>query len=369
MPYALSANGKEHTFLCVPPCPLWFKLSTLNITLMKNNAPPDLSKDFASLDPSLIMDSVESLGLQCDARIFPLNSYENRVYQVGLEEGSAYGQRLIGKYYRPNRWSDKQILEEHQFTEELMQLEIPVVAPLQFNGLSLHHFNDHRFALYPQRGGRTAELDNPEHLQWIGRFLGRIHLAGASSAFNYRPTISLQDFAINSSEFLLQNNFIPDYLLEAYQSLSSDIIQLLKQRYQTDGFQTIRLHGDCHSSNILWTDKGPHFVDFDDCRSGPAIQDIWMLLSGDQQEQQQQLNHVLDGYFEFAELNQGELRLVEPLRSFRLMYYASWLAKRWSDPTFPLNFPWFNTTAYWEQHILELREQFALLQESEYLHL
>lgn len=327
------------------------------------------SHDFAALEPTLIIDSVESLGLESDARIFALNSYENRVYQIGLEDNSAYGQKIIGKYYRPNRWSDEQILEEHQFTEELSQLEIPVVAPLRFNNQSLFRFNNYRFSLYPQRGGRTAELDNSEHLEWIGRFLGRIHLAGASTSFKYRPQLSIQDFAIDSSEYLLKHNFIPDYLLDAYQTLANDLIQLLKQRYQADTVQTIRLHGDCHSGNILWTDKGPHFVDFDDCRSGPAIQDIWMLLSGDSKEQQQQLNHVLDGYFEFAELNPAELRLIEPLRSLRLMHYASWLARRWTDPSFPMNFPWFNTPNYWEQHILELREQFALLQESENLHL
>jgi len=325
--------------------------------------------DFAALDPVLIIDSVESLGLESDARIFPLNSYENRVYQIGLEEGSKYGQKIIGKYYRPNRWTNEQVQEEHDFTRELAQLEIPVVAPLQFNQQSLLSYNNYRFALYPQKGGRIAELDNPEHLEWIGRFLGRIHLAGASKPFLTRPQISVQDFAIDSAHYLLTNNFIPDYLEEAYQTLSTDLIALLKLRFQNETFQSIRLHGDCHSGNILWTDKGPHFVDFDDCRSGPAIQDIWMLLSGDQAEQQQQLNHVLDGYFEFAELNPAELRLVEPLRSLRLMHYASWLAKRWSDPSFPMNFPWFNTPNYWEQHILELREQFALLQENENLHL
>jgi len=338
---------------------------------MESNTP---GHDFADLNPDLIIDSVESLGLQCDARIFPLNSYENRVYQIGLDEHSMekpadYGPKIIGKYYRPNRWSNAQIQEEHDFTRELAELEIPVVAPLQFNQQSLLNFENFRFALYPQKGGRTAELDNSEHLEWIGRFLGRIHLAGASKPFSTRPAISVQDFAINSAEFLLDNNFIPDYLLEAYQTLSDDLIKLLKQRFEADSTQSIRLHGDCHSGNILWTDDGPHFVDFDDCRSGPAIQDIWMLLSGDRNEQQQQLNHVLDGYFEFAELDSAELRLVEPLRTLRLMHYASWLAKRWSDPSFPMNFPWFNTPNYWEQHILELREQFSLLQESENLHL
>ncbi len=330
---------------------------------------PAPSHDFAALTPTLIIDSVESVGLQSDARIFPLNSYENRVYQIGMEEGSDFGPKIIGKYYRPNRWTNEQIQEEHDFTTELAELEIPVVAPLQFNQQSLLSYNNFRFALYPQKGGRNAELDNAEHLEWIGRFLGRIHLAGASKPFLSRPHISIEDYAIDSADYLLKNGLIPDYLLDAYQTLADDLISLLKQRFQTDTVQSIRLHGDCHSGNILWTDKGPHFVDFDDCRSGPAIQDIWMLLSGDAPEQQQQLNHVLDGYFEFAELNPAELRLVEPLRSLRLMHYTSWLAKRWSDPSFPMNFPWFNTPNYWEQHILELREQFALLQESESLHI
>ncbi|VAW56792.1 YihE protein, required for LPS synthesis [hydrothermal vent metagenome] len=329
----------------------------------------DLDHDFAKLTPSLIIDSVESLQLESDARIFPLNSYENRVYQIGLEAGAEYGQKIIGKYYRPHRWSNEQIQEEHDFTEELAQLEIPVVPPLKFNDKSLHVYQDFRFALYLQKGGRTAELDNNEHLEWIGRFLGRIHLAGASKSFITRPQVSVQDFAINSAEFLLNNNFIPDYLLDAYQTLSADIIDLLKQRFNTQSINAIRLHGDCHVGNILWTDKGPHFVDFDDCRSGPAIQDIWMLLSGNSTEQQQQLGHILDGYFEFSELDAAELRLIEPLRTLRIMHYASWLAKRWTDPSFPMNFPWFNTPNYWEQHILELREQFSLLQESEMLHL
>lgn len=331
------------------------------------------SHDFAALEPTVIIDSVESLGLLSDARIFPLNSYENRVYQIGLEEdrkeNANYGTRIIGKYYRPNRWSNEQILEEHQFTEELAQQEIPVVAPLQFKQQSLHTYGDFRFALYPQRGGRTAELDNPEHLEWIGRFLGRIHLCGASKAFQYRPNITVQDYAIDSAHFLLKNNFIPDYLEEAYRTLSEDLIKLLLERFKDKDYKSIRLHGDCHNSNILWTDNGPHFVDFDDCRSGPAIQDIWMLLSGDKLEQQEQLNHVLNGYFEFAELSPSELPLLEPLRCLRLMYYVNWLARRWSDPSFPMNFPWFNTSNFWEQHILELREQFAILQESENLHL
>ncbi|VAW66407.1 YihE protein, required for LPS synthesis [hydrothermal vent metagenome] len=325
--------------------------------------------EFAALDPTLIIDSVESLGLLSDARIFPLNSYENRVYQIGMEAHSAYGPKIIGKYYRPGRWSNQQILEEHQFSDELAQLEIPVVAPLRLNQQTLHLHKDFRFALYPQRGGRTAELDNPEHLEWIGRFLGRMHLAAASKSFAYRPQITVQSFAIDSAEYLSAHDFIPDYLLDAWQSLSADLIKILRQRFDEINYTPTRLHGDVHRGNILWTDGGPHFVDFDDCRTGPVIQDIWMLLSGDLIEQQQQFNHILDGYFEFAELNPVELQLIEPLRCLRLMHYASWLARRWSDPAFPMNFPWFNTTNYWEQHILELREQLSLLQENETLHL
>jgi Ser/Thr protein kinase RdoA (MazF antagonist) len=317
--------------------------------------------DFAQLQPDTIIDAVEKLNLACDARIFALNSYENRVYQIGVEDSSP----VIGKFYRPNRWTDEQILEEHIFTEKLSQLEIPVIAPTAFDGKTLINHNQYRFALYPRHGGRTPELDNKDHLQWIGRFIGRIHAVGATENFQHRPTIDINSFAIEASQFLIQNQFIPDYLDDAYQSLINDLIKLLEQRFELIKYDSIRLHGDCHPGNILWTDKGPHFVDFDDSRMGPSIQDLWMLLSGDNEEQTIQLNHILDGYFEFQEFNPVETRLIEPLRTLRIIHYASWLAKRWSDPTFPLNFPWFNTPNYWEQHILELREQFSLLQENE----
>jgi len=317
--------------------------------------------DFAELQPDTIIDAIEKLNLACDARIFALNSYENRVYQIGIEDK----QPVIGKFYRPNRWSDEQILEEHVFTENLSQLEIPVIAPIAFADKTLIYHNQYRFALYPRHGGRTPELDNKDHLQWIGRFIGRIHSVGSTENYQHRPAIDINSFAIEASQFLIANEFIPDYLNEAYQSLINDLIKLLEQRFELVKYDSIRLHGDCHPGNILWTDKGPHFVDFDDSRMGPTIQDLWMLLSGDNEEQTVQLNHILDGYFEFHEFNPAESRLIEPLRTLRIIYYASWLAKRWSDPTFPLNFPWFNTPNYWEQHILELREQFSLLQENE----
>ena len=322
---------------------------------------PEVEHDFAQLQPQTIIEAVESLGLDCDARIFPLNSYENRVYQIGIENDTP----VIGKFYRPRRWSDEQILEEHHFTDQLAELDIPVIAPLKFNGNSLLSHNNYRYTLYPRHGGRPPELDNKDHLQWLGRFMARIHAVGATEDFKYRPSISIESYVIEPSQFLLNNQFIPNYLLEAYQSLTADIIQLLKQRFDAVKFEPLRLHGDCHPGNILWTDKGPHFVDFDDSRMGPAIQDLWMLLSGDFAEQNTQLNHVLDGYFEFNEFNMTEARLVEPLRTLRIIHYASWLARRWQDPSFPINFPWFNTPNYWEEHILELREQFSLLQENE----
>lgn len=321
--------------------------------------------DYSQLDPDTIISAVETLELPCDARIFPLNSYENRVYQIGLEDRPP----VIGKFYRPGRWSNAQILEEHLFTLALAQLEIPVVPPLLFDDRSLLEYAGYRYALYPRQGGRTPELDDPDQLKSLGRFIGRIHALGAAGQFQHRPRIDIDSYAIVPMDFILQQGFMPDYLLDAYQSLMRDILALLPQRYELSQIRQIRLHGDCHRSNILWTDRGPHFVDFDDCRSGPVIQDLWMLLSGDSNEQRRQMDSILDGYYEFYDFNPAELRLIEPLRTMRIIHYAGWLAKRWDDPSFPMNFPWFNTPAYWEQHVLELREQFALLQESETLRL
>lgn len=318
------------------------------------------TQPFAGLQPDTIIDAVEQAGYACDARIFPLNSYENRVYQIGLDDLPP----IIGKFYRPDRWDDAAILEEHRYTLALAELEIPVVAPLCKNHPSLLEFGDFRFALYPRHGGHTPELDKPETLTWLGRFMGRIHRVGASQPFQHRPRLDIQSYVIEPSEFVMAHGFIADYLKEAYQSLIADLIPLLKQRFDDVQYQSIRLHGDCHAGNILWTDKGPHFVDFDDSRMGPAMQDLWMLLSGNQQEQRGQLEHVLRGYEEFHDFNPAESRLIEPLRTLRLVHYAGWLARRWHDPSFPINFPWFGEPRYWEEHILELREQLSLLQDT-----
>ena len=315
---------------------------------------------YAALTPDKVLDAVESTGLLSDARTLTLNSYENRVYQIGVEDGDP----VVAKFYRPERWTTEAILEEHRFTHELADLELPVVPPSIIHGKTLHEFDGFRFSLFPRRGGQAPELDNMDNLLILGRFIGRMHAVGATKPFEHRPNIDIQSYAIDSREFLLNNNFIPNDLLPAYESLSRDLITKLEQRFnQFSGLTNIRLHADCHPGNILWRHNAPNFVDFDDCRMGPAIQDIWMLLSGERQDQQMQLSEIIEGYNEFFDFNPIELNLIESFRTLRIMHYSAWLARRWSDPAFPHNFPWFNTERYWSEHILELREQFAMMDE------
>ena len=315
---------------------------------------------FETLTPSFIMDAVESLGYLCDGRIFGLNSYENRVYQVGIEEQEP----LIAKFYRPARWSREQILEEHQFSFELAEHELPVVAPLTNNqGESLFSYGDFMFALFPRKGGHGPELDNLDNLFTLGRLLGRIHLIGASKPFIHRPGIDIETFGHESVQ-LISSEFIPRELKTAYDTLTADLLTRMDHILQQTGQLTqIRVHGDCHGGNMLWRNDAPHFVDFDDARMAPAIQDIWMLLSGERHRQQVQLSEIVDGYNEFYDFQPRELQLAETLRTLRMMNYSAWLARRWEDPAFPHNFPWFNTVRYWSEHILELREQLSALQE------
>jgi Ser/Thr protein kinase RdoA (MazF antagonist) len=318
-----------------------------------------LQNDYYALKPEIVIDAVESLAMHSDLRIIILNSYENRVYQVGIEEETP----VIAKFYRPNRWTDEQILEEHQLTLDLVRQEIPVIAPLIFNGKTIHYYHGYRFSLYPRRGGHAPELSDMDHLLSIGHFLGQIHAMNASKTFKFRPSITLQSYVVEPSNLILEK-FIPKDLEEAYRTLIKDISEILHQTFNTIDYTSIRLHGDCHPGNILWRDNGPHFLDFDDSRMGPAMQDIWMLLSGDRQEQTLQLMEIVEGYNEFHDFNPAELRLIEPLRTMRMIYYAGWIAKRWNDPAFPHNFTWFNTPSYWSEHILQLREQFSALQEA-----
>ena len=315
---------------------------------------------YSRLAPDIVLDALESIGLRCDGRLLALNSYENRVFQVGQEEGAP----VIAKFYRPDRWSDEAILEEHAFTRELADREIPVVAPMLLDGTTLHDHEGFRFAIYPRQSGRPPELDDPDTLEWMGRFMGRIHAVGALRPFSQRPALDIDSFGTGPRAWLLENNWIPSDLLPAWESVTAQALDGVRQCYDRAGnIQTLRLHGDCHMGNVLWTNDGPHFVDFDDCRSGPAVQDLWMLLSGEQGAMTRQLRDVLAGYEDFFEFDPRELHLIEALRTLRLIHYSAWLAQRWDDPAFPAAFPWFNTPHYWQARILELREQVALMDE------
>lgn len=316
---------------------------------------------YTELSPDSVLEAVEALGYETDARIFALNSYENRVYQIGVFDKPS----IIVKFYRPGRWSDEQIYEEHAFTRELLELDIPVIAPLEFGdkGTLLQHGN-FQFSVFEQFAGRPPELDNLDNLLVMGRFVGRLHAVGAMSNFKHRVSLSIDRFAISSREFLLENNFIPMDLGAAYESLSRDLIEKIEGIFKQHGeINHIRIHGDCHTGNVLWRGDMPYFVDFDDTMNGPAIQDLWMMLSGDRNQRQAQLLELVEGYNEFHNFRASELLLVESMRTLRLMNYSAWLARRWEDPAFPLSFPWFNTERYWAEHILELREQHSALDE------
>jgi Ser/Thr protein kinase RdoA (MazF antagonist) len=320
----------------------------------------NISPPFENLTPDCVMNAIDSLGLRCDGRLLALNSYENRVYQVGQDEGPP----LVAKFYRPERWSREAILEEHAFTLELAGRELPVVPPIIHQGQTLHQFAGFQFALFNKHGGRAPELESSSTLEWMGRFIGRIHAVGALQPFEHRPALNIDTFGIGPRVFLLSHDFIPASLKPAWESAIALALDGVRRCFDRAGsVAQIRLHGDCHIGNVLWTEAGPHFVDFDDSRSGPAVQDLWMLLSGDRQEMTRQLIDILIGYEDFCDFDPRELHLIEALRTLRLIHYSGWLARRWHDPAFPAAFPWFNTEHYWQDRILELREQIALMDE------
>jgi Ser/Thr protein kinase RdoA (MazF antagonist) len=319
-----------------------------------------VTQNFSALTPDCVMNALESVGFRSDGRLLALNSYENRVYQVGMEEGAP----LVAKFYRPERWTDAAILEEHAFVQELVEREIPVVPALVINGKTLHSFEGFRFSVFSKHGGRAPELENRDTLEWMGRFLGRIHAIGALKPFQHRPELNIASFGVAPRDYLLAHDFIPGDLLAAYSSVVDQALDGVRHCFDRAGtVKTLRLHGDCHAGNVLWTDDGPHFVDFDDSRMGPAVQDLWMLLSGERADMVRQMGDVLAGYEDFYEFDERELHLVEALRTLRLIHYSAWLAQRWDDPAFKQAFPWFNTQRYWQDRILELREQIALMQE------
>lgn len=321
-----------------------------------------MSRDapYAQLSPEAVLDALEAVGYRCDGRLLALNSYENRVYQIGIDEGEP----VVAKFYRPGRWSDAAIGEEHAFALELAAQEIPVVAPIVQDGVSLHTQSGFRYAVFPRRGGRWPELGTADDREWVGRFLGRIHAVGRARRFEHRVRLSMEDLGRRARDFVLDGDWMPDYLATKYQALTEELLNEVEIR--ADGWRGAtlgRIHGDCHRGNILWTDAGPHFVDLDDCLTGPAIQDLWMLLAGSPQEMRGELRDLLKGYEQFLPFDRGEIALIEPLRALRMIHYSAWLARRWHDPAFPLAFPWFAEPRYWEQHYRALEEQLAAVLE------
>jgi Ser/Thr protein kinase RdoA (MazF antagonist) len=315
---------------------------------------------YRDLTPALLLDAIDSTGLRTDGRLLALNSYENRVYQVWLEDDDA----IVAKFYRPGRWRDAAILEEHGFAAELAAHELPVVAPLAFGGRTLLEHRGFRFALSPRRGGRAPELGDPAVLRWIGRLLGRIHLVGATARFAHRETLDVALLGEASRRTLLAGDWIAPELLPAWRGIADQAIDAAHAAFARAGdVARIRLHGDCHAGNILWTDAGPHFVDLDDACTGPAVQDLWMLLSGEAATLGAQWRELLSGYETFRPFDRRELGLVEALRTLRLLHYSAWIARRWHDPAFPAAFPWFAEPRYWQDRILELREQVGAMAE------
>lgn len=329
---------------------------------------PQPQHAFETLTPDVVLDALESIGLNVDGRMTALSSYENRVYQVMLEDNQA----LVAKFYRPKRWTDAQILEEHAFAAKLMADEIPMVGPLVLQGQTLHHAHGFAFSVSPRRGGRAPELDDAEVLEWVGRFIARLHNVGAREPFVQRPALNVATFGAASRDNLLQTQRIPLDQQAAWEEVCNQALDLAAQAFDKTQAMQIRLHGDCHPGNILWTPTdlpqgGPHFVDLDDARTGPAIQDLWMLVSGDRAQRTRQLGILIDGYEEMRELDRRELALIEPLRTLRLIHYSAWLAQRQDDPAFRQNFPWFGSSDYWAGQVHLLVEQCEAMHEPDLL--
>ena len=321
---------------------------------------PETQQPYADLSPDRILDSLEGVGFACDGRILALNSYENRVYQLGQEDGGF----VVAKFYRPGRWSDEGIREEHHFALELVEGELPIVPPVAVDGETLHHHAGYRFAVYPRQGGRWPELGRDEDWEMLGRFIGRIHAVGATGGFAHRQAISIERMGREASHFVLLCDWMPPHLVQSYHAIVDRLLVAVDEAFdRAEPFRRLRIHGDCHFGNVLWTGNGPHFVDLDDCVTGPAVQDLWLFLSGEREERALQLQRLLRGYRQFHDFDYRELHLIEALRTLRMINYTAWIARRWEDPAFPKAFPWFVETKYWEEHVLALKEQAAALAE------
>lgn len=326
---------------------------------------------FDHLTPQAVLDALDAVGVHGDGRLLQLNSYENRVFQVMLEDGGA----VVAKFYRPGRWTDAQIAEEHGFAADLLAAELPVVAPLPLHGSAAGATLGHalldgqpfRLAVYPLRSGHGPELDQPDALRWLGRFIARLHVVGAQQPFQHRRQLDVATFGQQPLARLLALEIIDPAQAPAWRSACEQALAMVEAAFADGRFTPLRLHGDCHPGNILWREEGqaggPHIVDLDDAVTGPAVQDLWMLLSGDAAAMRGQLAVVLEGYEQFRRFDRRELALIEPLRTLRMLHHSAWLAERWSDPAFPVAFPWFGTPNYWAQQTVQLREQVAAMAE------
>lgn len=343
-------------------------------------ATPDPTPEapYAGLNPDTVLDALDAVGLRADGRLIQLNSYENRVFQVFLEDGRV----IVAKFYRPGRWSDEQILEEHAFAAELAAAEIPVAAawPLELDagfrlapraclrGSTLAQYDsateNYRFSVTQRLAGRAPELEDAHTLEWLGRFIGRMHAVGSTGSFRSRQTLDPQTFGFGPRDWLLDQGIVPPDAAPAWRQMTDAALGAVRTAFESVGTpRALRLHGDCHLGNVLWAADGPHFVDLDDAVTGPAIQDLWMLLSGDRASMTRQLASVVDGYEQFMDFDRRELRLIEPLRTLRIIHHSAWIARRWRDPAFPIAFPWFEGPAYWADQATRLREQVAAMSE------
>lgn len=323
---------------------------------------------YDTLTPDVVLDALASVGVYGDGRLLGLSSYENRVYQIHLEDAFEGHSVVVAKFYRPARWSDAQILEEHAFAAELEQAEVPAVGPLAPQGSTLHHHGGFAFSISPRRGGRRPELDDGAVLEWIGRYLARLHTVGAKKPFAERGALDVASFGEEPRDWLLEHNAVPLEVQAEWTRACETALAMVRSAFaaaDAAGVRQLRSHGDCHPGNILWTpDAGPHFVDLDDARTAPAVQDLWMLLSGERAQRQRQLGALLDGYEQMRDFDRAELALIEPLRTLRLVHYSAWLARRWDDPAFPITFPWFGTPDYWRGQVLMLEEQIEAMEEA-----
>jgi Ser/Thr protein kinase RdoA (MazF antagonist) len=316
-------------------------------------------KPFAGLSPEVVLDAAASVGLDVDGRLFALNSYENRVYQLGSTDGM-----LVLKFYRTARWSDAQIEEEHVFTEEMAAAELPVAAPVRIEGRTLFEYREFRFAAFPWMAGRAPELDAPEARQIFGRTLARMHQIGARRPFLVRPKLGVRRLGWEARDQVLSGELLPEYLHARYESVSATLLERVEQTFQDAGdVRDIRIHGDCHMGNLLWNERGPVLVDLDDCAMGPRVQDLWMMLAGSGTEQQRQWSELLEGYAQFADFDFREVRLIEALRALRMLHHAAWVSHRWLDPAFPRAFPWLGEARYWEGYLRDLIEQVEVIED------